>query len=393
VCLAGRLLSSNISTSDGEFVIDDFDGYIGDICLSDTRHYLQSREQIIRIHPNPVVYHYDILVDFEHDSKKLLFFVSFNTNEITNLLKTAKIERHNILIINNQQNLIEITSTGSRDTILDRLDYRITEDEKSRILNTFPIHGTYWSVVDLRDNDLFKDYRYYMLKQGLIIYSFFIILTLLMSAALFVGIFRKNRLEIFLLEKNKKIEKLNIDLEHLSVTDGLTGLHNRRYLDMKGPQDLNTALRLNIPLNAALIDIDYFKQYNDTYGHQKGDECLIQITQLLSSFFRRSNDVSIRYGGEEFLVFNLGDKPSRFADQIQLFSDAIKSTDIKHSGSVISDAITVSIGISSTENIQCQTVYGLIQEADKALYIAKNSGRNKIQVSIASTSATATPDS
>lgn len=164
----------------------------------------------------------------------------------------------------------------------------------------------------------------------------------------------------------------------MSLTDGLTGLHNRRYLDIKSTSEFNTARRLNIPLSIAVIDIDYFKQYNDIYGHQAGDDCIIAITQKMLQSFRRSNESAARYGGEEFIIINLGDETAAFVERLENFLKTIESMAIEHTGSTISDYVTISIGVAALPDTSCPTISRLIRQADIALYQAKEQGRNRL---------------
>ncbi len=367
--------ASNIATESGEFIIDDFDGHIGQLCLMDMKHFSESGRQIIRIHPNPSIYHYDIRANINNNSK-MIFVVTFSTDEITNLLNASTPDKHNLIIFNNRNKIIEITRKGSRDKLVDRLDYRLTEDEQSRRLTSHPVRGTDWDVVDLHSSPLFSNYRNQLIRQGAIAYLFFIILTSIMSFSLFIGARKKNTLEKYLLEKNRNIDILNKKLETISQTDSLTGIYNRRYLDSHGSSEFSTARRLNIPLNIALIDIDYFKQYNDTYGHQTGDTCLINIAAIIDGYFRRSNEFTARYGGEEFIVINLGD--DNFIERVNELAESIKLTHIEHSGSEISQYLTVSIGVASMASNPYESIAHLIKEADIALYQAKKSGRDKI---------------
>lgn len=198
-------VSSSITTDQGEFIVNTFDGRIGGNCRNDTQNFLATGLHDIRVHPNDNGYHYDILVKFSSGARKLLFFVSFTTDEISSLLKTSMPDKHNLLIVNRGDNLIEISPVGSRDKMPARLDYHLTDDEQKRILSSFSIDGTYWNVIDVRNKGLFTGYRQRLLKQGFTVYSAFIPLTLLMSLALYIGIKRKNRLQNFLIEKNKEI--------------------------------------------------------------------------------------------------------------------------------------------------------------------------------------------
>ena len=174
-----------------------------------------------------------------------------------------------------------------------------------------------------------------------------------------------------------KIEELYDRVGELSLTDSLTGLRNRRYLDNNLPQLLAFAARHDVPVSIAMIDIDFFKRINDTFGHQAGDSILRSLGRIITSQFRQS-DIIIRYGGEEFLIVLFGlevDKCLAMMEELRLL---IQSHSFIYRKTVI--PITVSIGIASddlTQNKQPDLVRS-IANSDKAMYQAKNSGRNKV---------------
>ncbi len=367
--------ASNIVSQSGELIIDDFDGNIGPMCLNDMQYFVTTNQQITRIHPNPSIYHYDVRAKFTDGSNRI-FIVTFNTNEISSLIKASTPAKHDIIIFNNKVNIIEITRHGSRNKLQGRLDYRLSENEKSRRLSSSKVNNSYWDVTDLHDATLFIDYNATLIRESVITYVFFIVLISSMSFALFIGSRNKNRLENYLITKNKNIDILNKKLRVISQTDSLTKMFNRRYMDSRSLSDFSTAQRLSIPLSISLIDIDYFKRYNDTYGHQLGDDCLIEVSNIISGYFKRSNEFSARYGGEEFVVMNLGDY--NFNDRIDELLSDVESHKIPHSESDVSDFVTVSIGVAVMIDDSHATIHELIKAADDALYQAKNAGRNKV---------------
>ncbi len=370
-------IASNIISSSGELIVDDFDGKIGQLCMDDMKLFVETGKQIIRIHPNPTIYHFDIRAKLDNSDN--VFIVTFNSNTISNLLNAASPNKHEIIIFNNKFGIIEITKIGSRKKLINRLDYRLTEDEKKRRLASFVVQDSYWDVLDLHDQSLFSDYENQLIKQGSIVYGFFMLLISLMSLVLFIAARKKNKLEKFLIDKNTNIDNLNKRLETISQTDSLTGLYNRRYLESRGNIEFSTAGRLNVALNIALIDIDFFKKYNDSYGHQQGDECLIKISEIISRYFRRSNEFVARYGGEEFIVINLGE--DQFVDRLTALLKSMKTNNIRHKSSGICDYVTISIGVTSMLNRHCNSIDELINEADVALYKAKSSGRDRLIIS------------
>ncbi|MDV7341555.1 diguanylate cyclase [Terasakiella sp. A23] len=174
--------------------------------------------------------------------------------------------------------------------------------------------------------------------------------------------------------QNVELIEFMSNLQSAATQDFLTGLHNRRFLSEIGNNYTARAMRDSIPISIALIDIDYFKKINDTYGHSAGDEILIQIGELLNERCRRS-DVLARFGGEEFCVI-ANNLPAE--NSFQLF-DNLRQMIEEHTFSVkeISIKITASIGVS--HDIK-KDFNAMVEDADKALYQAKDSGRNKVVI-------------
>ena len=166
-------------------------------------------------------------------------------------------------------------------------------------------------------------------------------------------------------------------IEQLSITDELTQLYNRRHFNIKIEEEINRAKRDDKYFTLLIIDIDYFKQYNDTYGHQKGDVALEKVASVLKTFTNRVSDFAFRLGGEEFGIITALDKEKAidFATAIREKVEALK---IEHSTSEVSSYITISIGISSRKGFDITNSDAMYKEADDALYDAKNLGRNCI---------------
>ncbi len=176
----------------------------------------------------------------------------------------------------------------------------------------------------------------------------------------------------------EKIEEQKQVLHALSLTDGLTGLPNRRALDQRLSNDLQTATRNKWPVVVMLMDIDFFKKYNDTYGHLAGDDCLKEVSAALLRCKKRSTDFVARYGGEEFLFILPNTKP----DGVQKVADNIlaevNALNILHQGSSVASHVTLSIGIAGFHHQDNLDSTQLLENADRALYKAKNSGKNCI---------------
>lgn len=191
--------------------------------------------------------------------------------------------------------------------------------------------------------------------------------------AVFSDITERIQLEYRLKAENRK-------LEQLAMVDSLTGVANRRSFDISFRREWARGLRYIKPISVLLIDVDYFKTYNDLYGHQQGDEALRSVASVLRAGLQRSVDILARYGGEEFVAV-LPDTDLEGAVLIgQTLRDNIASAKIPHKGSRISPYITVSIGCASMVPTLDEPFESLIQAADKALYAAKERGRNRVQI-------------
>ncbi len=173
-----------------------------------------------------------------------------------------------------------------------------------------------------------------------------------------------------------ELERKNAELEALSCRDGLTGILNRRGFDDYLSKEWLRAIREVKELGLLLVDIDYFKPYNDNYGHQGGDESLRRVAQALGAALKRPNDIVARYGGEEFAVV-LPDTSMAGASNIaELLRNEVERINIPHDFSTVTDHLTISIGVASLKPAPGQTPEILIEMADKALYEAKRQGRN-----------------
>ncbi len=183
-------------------------------------------------------------------------------------------------------------------------------------------------------------------------------------------------LSALVIMERKEVEAANRALEKLSNTDPLTGIANRRYFEDFLEREWKHAMRYEYPISLLMIDIDYFKRYNDHLGHQAGDRCLVQLASVLKEFEGRPGDLVARYGGEEFVVILSGtdlDDAVRIAVEIRRRVMALK---ILHPASDVSDVVTVSIGVSSLIPKPGYSKEELIKTADLAMYRAKAMGRN-----------------
>jgi diguanylate cyclase (GGDEF)-like protein len=161
------------------------------------------------------------------------------------------------------------------------------------------------------------------------------------------------------------------------LRDALTGLFNRRYLEVSLARDLTRAIRRSQPLAVLMLDVDHFKRFNDSHGHDAGDALLAQLGQLFATLVR-SEDVACRYGGEEFTIV-LQEADSALAlDRAEDIRKHVAALDVRHRQQNLGQ-VTVSIGIASYPQ-HGDTPEQLLRRADRALYIAKNNGRDQVCV-------------
>ncbi|MFI3217421.1 MAG: diguanylate cyclase, partial [Methylococcales bacterium] len=165
-------------------------------------------------------------------------------------------------------------------------------------------------------------------------------------------------------------------LTKLAITDGLTGIANRRYFDDQLAHEWTRARRLNQTLAIAMIDVDWFKKYNDHYGHQGGDDCLRQVANVLSNVAKRDSDFVARYGGEEFAIILPMTQAENALELAKNSCLALSNLELPHALSDFGH-VTLSVGVAVGCPKQNTTPHNLLINADKALYTAKEKGRNR----------------
>lgn len=182
------------------------------------------------------------------------------------------------------------------------------------------------------------------------------------------------------------LNRTNQTLYQQATLDSLTQVYNRRMFDLALKQEWQRLKREQLPLSLILVDIDYFKRYNDRYGHQAGDRCIYQVAQALKQVVKRPADLAARYGGEEFAVILPNTDLTGAHAVAQLIQQAIKSLKISHAASEASEWVSISIGVSSQVPHPLDSAEMLILAADQALYQAKEQGRNQIVLQCIKTS-------
>jgi diguanylate cyclase (GGDEF)-like protein len=182
-----------------------------------------------------------------------------------------------------------------------------------------------------------------------------------------------------LLVLTRKLDEANRELTRLSAADGLTGIANRRCFDEALSREWRRAARSGTSISLLVADVDHFKQFNDGYGHQVGDECLKAVARALECQLRRPTDLVARYGGEEFAAIlpeTDADGAARVAEAMRA---AVASLAITHRFSTTAAMVTISVGVASMQPGRADDsgFVGLLQAADRALYRAKHAGRNR----------------
>jgi len=209
---------------------------------------------------------------------------------------------------------------------------------------------------------------------------------------LYVGVLRditeRKHNEAALLRARSELQRANERLQEQARTDALTGVANRRCFDESLDLEIRRAARAaDLPLSLILCDIDHFKQYNDTYGHIAGDECLHQVATTIKALFRRAGDLVARYGGEEFAVI----MPATNAENAVLIAERLRQAvwdrAIAHAASHTADRLTMSLGVATLAPGQVISAQRFTARADEALYAAKANGRNRVERALAGSAA------
>ena len=181
-----------------------------------------------------------------------------------------------------------------------------------------------------------------------------------------------------LLSAQAKLIELVEELKELATKDALTGIANRRFFDEYLEKEWKRAKRDKHIFSIVMIDLDFFKSYNDTYGHQKGDECLKIVANIIEEAMKRPADMAARFGGEEFVLVL---PETSFKGAMRLSEELRKSIfdlNMEHKTNPNGSRVTVSMGVATMAADTVENPENLLSKADKALYAAKNNGRNQV---------------
>jgi adenylate cyclase len=180
----------------------------------------------------------------------------------------------------------------------------------------------------------------------------------------------------------EELQQDNQNLKMLANLDSLTKLTNRRGFEQYLQQEWERMQRVGSPLSVIMCDIDFFKNYNDTYGHPAGDRCLVKVGAALRNAVRRPGDLVARYGGEEFVVVLPNTDALGSVYVAENIRSAVKNLQILHKTSTVCTYVTMSLGVSTTIPTRDREVAGLLESSDQALYGAKAQGRDRVVMSI-----------
>jgi diguanylate cyclase (GGDEF)-like protein len=177
-------------------------------------------------------------------------------------------------------------------------------------------------------------------------------------------------------ELYREVQAQNKQLQEMANRDGLTGLYNHRYFHEQLSQDFLRAKRYHEQLTCVLLDIDFFKKFNDTYGHQTGDIVLQNLAQVIEASTRES-DLAARYGGEEFALVMYHTDQAAALEAAERLRARVESQEVKDNGNVL--RVTISVGVATFPHENIRDAKELIEFADQALYKAKENGRNRVE--------------
>ncbi len=293
----------------------------------------------------------------------------FKRDDEKNYLAYANLEIKNI---NNY--FKRIYQVSKNDKSLTKLNMNILEKKIAFINGVLQKLITYEVDVARYERKKFlQNYTESKIQLGSILVA---IMIAILSISLYV--FRSIQKDQTQLElTTKKLKLANKKLENVSYTDSLTGLHNRRYFNYIYEKELKRAKRSISYITFMMLDIDFFKQYNDTYGHVEGDYALKSVAKVLQDTLKRPSDYVFRLGGEEFGVLLTDTDESNSAKLARDICDAIRARELKHEKSTVNEFVTISIGVVCCMADDALNDEILISRADEMLYEAKETGRDR----------------
>ena len=242
------------------------------------------------------------------------------------------------------------------------------------------IHGVLQKLINYEVNVAKYDRKRFLEEYDESVYRVAFILLMIILGVLIISysVFKSIQSDHTKLEiTTKKLKIANKQLENVSYTDSLTSMHNRRYFNLIYERELKRAKRTHDYITFMMLDIDYFKQYNDKYGHIEGDYALKSVAKVLKDTLHRPSDFIFRLGGEEFGVLLTQTDDTNSAKLAESICAAVKGREIKHEASKINQYLTISVGVVCCIADEALDEEMLISRADEMLYEAKNGGRDR----------------
>jgi len=276
------------------------------------------------------------------------------------------------------QYFLKISQAGINGRDMSKVSLKSLETRISHINSIIQKLVNYEVEVAKYERKTFIEHYNRSVFQLTFVLSFIILAILAISLYVFKSIQSDHsKLEI----ATKKLKKANKKLENVSYTDVLTSLHNRRYFNLVYKRELQRAKREKSYITFMMLDIDYFKQYNDTYGHIEGDFALKSVAKILTDTLKRPTDFVFRLGGEEFGILLTHTDETNSAKLARDIGDAIRARGIKHEASQVSQYLTISIGLVCCVADNSLNEDILLSKADEMLYEAKDGGRDRYRIS------------
>ena len=377
-----------ITDNQGEPLFVDFEGYVGDMCIIDTKTFSKTKKYSARIHPNSYKFHYDVIAESTNEEDKPYFLmVTFEPDDMANILKVAQYPGHELkLITDNDPQLLEVTAKGGRDKT-PRDNYRLTPDELSKVLASHPIKHSSWLIADFLQPEFLAEYQ----KSTMIYLSAFLLLFSLVIATSFKLLRKEEHLR-----NSAELERevLLIEISKAALYDSLTQLPNRYLFDNHLKQAIAISKRNGCYGAILFLDLDNFKPVNDTYGHAVGDLLLVEAAKRLLNCVREIDTVS-RFGGDEFVVLlnNTNIENAMSKPQVEIVAEKIRASlseayvmTTKNEGkadTTVKHLCTVSIGVAFFNGHDSYN--DILKRADAAMYKSKHEGRNQIRFDNATT--------
>ena len=282
----------SLADKNGNLLLDDFDGFIGDVCIADIKHYVDHGIHKTRIHPNPYEYHFDVIAEWNHLSQDGLLFISFKPDIFAQVLAATEPAGHQlILTIEEQDHLIEITSVGHRQKLTDRLDFRMQPNELKQILTLKNIDFTFWNIADLLLDKTYEKHIHTIYRQMGTIYGLFAIVIIILWTVLRKYEIQRSKLTETLTEKNKILEDENTLA--LKVYKKITESNNEHIDKLKSYQSPMHTFSGDVILSYGKNINRFYVLLGDFTGHGLGAALgAIPLTETFFAMAKKQFDIT-----------------------------------------------------------------------------------------------------